>query len=151
MRTSYPAPAKPSWYLVDAEGKTLGRLAARIAHVLRGKHRKDFSPHLLQSDHVVVVNAEKIVLRGRKSEQKKYFRHTGTLGRLRRIPVSRMLAEHPEEVLLRAVKGMLPRNNRRPEMLEYLHLFAGPEHPHAAQRPQPLENLFPASASKTAQ
>jgi large subunit ribosomal protein L13 len=144
MRTSYPAPAKPSWYVIDAEGKTLGRLAAQIAHVLRGKHKKDFSPHMLQSDHIVVLNAGKVVLRGKKMEQKEYFRHTGTLGRLRRIPVKRVLAEDPTKVLLRAVTGMLPRNNRKPEMLEHLHLFETAEHPHAAQQPQPFEKISPA-------
>ncbi|MGB9723578.1 MAG: 50S ribosomal protein L13 [Chloroflexia bacterium] len=127
------------WYVVDAAGKTLGRLAARIATVLRGKHKAAYTPHLDGGDYVVVVNAEKVVLTGRKREQKVYYHHTGYMGGLRRIPLAEMLERHPERVIRMAVEGMLPRNRLGRAMLRKLKVYAGPNHPHQAQNPKPLE------------
>ncbi len=141
MKTYMPKTGEiqQEWYVVDAAGKTLGRLAARIATVLRGKHKATYTPHLDGGDYVVVVNAEKVVLTGRKREQKVYYHHTGYMGGLRRIPLAEVLARHPERVIRMAVEGMLPHNRLGRAMLRKLKVYAGPEHPHQAQNPKPLE------------
>jgi large subunit ribosomal protein L13 len=127
------------WWVVDAEGKVLGRLASEVAQVLRGKHKPMFTPHLDTGDYVVVVNAEKVRLTGKKAEQKTYFRHSGYMGGDKHIPFERMLAEHPERVIELAVKGMLPKNNLGRLIRKKLKVYAGPEHPHEAQQPENLE------------
>lgn len=142
MRTTTVHAPAPSWFVTDAAGKTLGRLAAQIAHVLRGKHKPAFAPHALHGDHVIVMNAAAIVLQGRKREEKSYVRHTGYLGHMKRIPVSRLLSSDPAQVLTRAVRGMLPRNRLRPRMLRRLHVYLDSTHTHLAQQPQPLDSLF---------
>ncbi|MEE2831246.1 MAG: 50S ribosomal protein L13 [Candidatus Latescibacterota bacterium] len=126
------------WFVVDAEGKTLGRLASQIAHILRGKHKPTYSPHMDLGDHIVVINAEKIRVTGRKAEQKVYYRHTGYPGGLRTTTYEDMLGKHPERILRIAVKGMLPNNILGRQMFKKLRVYAGPEHEHAAQQPQAL-------------
>lgn len=127
------------WYVVDAAGQPLGRLASRIAQVLRGKHKVTFTPHLNGGDGVIVVNAERVRLTGRKLEQKRYFRHTGYMGHERLTPVKDVLARHPDRVIERAVWGMLPKTTlSRQKVKQMLKVYAGPSHPHAAQRPQAL-------------
>jgi large subunit ribosomal protein L13 len=128
-----------SWYVVDAEGKTLGRLASQIAHVLRGKHKPTYSPHMDLGDHIVVVNAEKIHVTGRKAEQKVYYRHTGYPGGLRTSTYEDVLNKHPERILRTAIKGMMPNNVLGRQMFKKLRVYAGAEHGHAAQQPQVLE------------
>ncbi len=127
------------WWVVDAEDVVLGRLASKIAQVLRGKHKPMYTPHLDTGDFVVVVNADKVRLTGTKAENKTYFRHTGYIGGEKHIPVSTMLEKHPERVVELAVKGMLPKNNLGRLMRRKLKVYASAEHPHAAQQPQPLE------------
>jgi large subunit ribosomal protein L13 len=127
------------WWLVDAEDKPLGRLATEIARVLRGKHKPTFTPHLDVGDHVVVVNAEKIRLTGRKADQKTYFRHTGYMGHEKHIPFKRVLASHPERIIESAVKGMLPKNALGRSIYKKLKVYAGAEHPHQGQQPEPLD------------
>jgi large subunit ribosomal protein L13 len=126
------------WVLVDAEGQVLGRLASQLALRLRGKHKPSFVPHLDQGDFVVVVNAEKIRLTGRKWEQKMYHRHSGYVGGLKSIVAKKLLLKDPEELIRHAVRGMLPKNSLGRSMLKKLKVYAGTEHPHQAQRPQPL-------------
>ena len=127
------------WYVVNADGQVLGRLASRIAQILRGKHKPIYSPHLDTGDYVVVINAEKVRLTGRKAETKAYFRHSGYMGGEKFIPFQRMLATHPERVIELAVKGMLPKNALGRRMRKKLKVYAGPLHPHEAQRPEPLQ------------
>lgn len=127
------------WYVVDAEDQILGRLATRIASVLRGKHKPMFTPHLDTGDYVVVINAEKIRLSGDKAEKKEYFRHSGYVGGGRHIPFKRMLQTHPDRVIRLAVKGMLPKNKLGRRMRKKLRVYAGPEHPHESQQPKQLE------------
>lgn len=129
------------WYVVDATDRVLGRLASRIATVLRGKHKPTFSRHLDVGDHVIVVNADKIRVTGNKADQKMYFRHSGYMGGDRQIPFQRMLDKHPDRVITLAVKGMLPKNSLREKMLRKLRVYAGPEHPHEAQGPRPLDDV----------
>ncbi len=126
------------WVLVDAEGQVLGRLASQLAVRLRGKHKPGFAPHLDQGDFVVVVNAEKIRLTGRKWEQKMYHRHSGYVGGLKSIVAKKLLVKDPEELIRHAVRGMLPKNSLGRSMLKKLKVYAGTDHPHQAQRPQPL-------------
>lgn len=126
------------WYVIDAENRILGRLASDIARVLRGKHKPIYSPHLDTGDFVVVVNAGKVALTGRKAEQKSYFRHTGYMGGEKFIPFRRMLEKHPERVIELAVKGMLPKNALGRQMFEKLRVYPGAEHPHQAQQPEPF-------------
>jgi large subunit ribosomal protein L13 len=126
------------WYVVDAEGLVLGRLATEVARILRGKHKPTYTPHLDTGDFVVVVNAEKIELTGRKADQKTYFRHTGYMGGEKFIPFRRMLDKHPERVIELAVKGMLPKNALGKQMHKKLRVYAGAEHPHQAQQPESL-------------
>lgn len=127
------------WWLVDAEGKVLGRLASEIARVLRGKHKPTYAPHMDMGDYVVVVNADKVHLTGTKAEKKTYFRHSGFMGGERHIPFQEMLEKHPERVIELAVKGMMPKNNLGRLMRKKLRVYAGAEHPHEGQQPQPLE------------
>jgi large subunit ribosomal protein L13 len=128
------------WHLVDAEGLPLGRLASRVAQLIRGKHKPTFTPHMDCGDFVIVVNAEKVRLTGRKLEQKRYFRHSGYMGHERFTPVTTMLAKHPERVIEKAVFGMLPKTTlARQAMRKKLKVYAGPTHPHQAQRPVPIK------------
>lgn len=131
-------PNAPRWFLVDAEGKTLGRLSAAVAIRLMGKHRPDYAPHKLHGDHVVVVNAAKITVTGRKLDEKLYRRHTGYPGGFKEVTLKKALAEHPTNVIEWAVQGMLPKNKIGKRMIRNLKVYAGPQHPHEAQRPEPL-------------
>jgi large subunit ribosomal protein L13 len=126
------------WFLVDAQGKVLGRLASQVAHVLRGKHKPTFAPHLDMGDHVVVINAEKIHLTGRKLTDKIYRWHSGYIGGLREVSAERMLKSHPERVVEWAVQGMLPKGRLGRAMARKLKVYKGHDHPHAAQKPEPL-------------
>ena len=127
------------WWVVDAGGKVLGRLASEIAQVLRGKHKPMFTPHLDTGDYVIVINADKVRLTGSKADKKAYFRHSGYMGGERFIPFRDMLEQHPERVIDLAVKGMLPKNNLGRLMRRKLKVYAGAAHPHEAQQPRPLE------------
>jgi large subunit ribosomal protein L13 len=127
------------WWVVDAEDRVLGRLASEVARILRGKHKPTYSPHLDVGDHVIVVNAEKVRLTGNKEETKRYFRHSGFMGGDKMVPFKRMRERRPEWVIERAVKGMLPRGPLGRQMATKLRVYAGPEHPHEAQQPEPLE------------
>lgn len=127
------------WYLVDANGKTLGRLASQIAHRLKGKHKADYSPHVDMGDHIVVVNAGKVRVTGRKLTDKIYYHHTGAIGGIKSIALDKLLNEHPERAIEFAVKGMLPKNILGRRMFRKLHVFAGDQHPHQAQQPKALE------------
>jgi large subunit ribosomal protein L13 len=128
-----------TWHVVDAEGATLGRLATQVAALLRGKHKAAFSPHLDIGDPVIVVNAAKIRVTGNKLQAKRYVRHSGYPGGLRSETLDALLARRPEEVIRRAVRGMLPRNRLGEQMSRKLHVYAGAEHPHAAQKPKELK------------
>jgi large subunit ribosomal protein L13 len=141
MRTYTPKAneIEHGWWIVDAEGKTLGRLATEIARVLRGKHKPMYTPHLDTGDHVVVLNASRVRLTGRKAEQKTYFRHSGYMGGEQHIPFQRMLASHPERVIELAIKGMLPKGALGRAMRRKLRVYSGSEHPHHGQKPAPLE------------
>ncbi len=127
------------WYVVDAQGKTLGRLATQIATILRGKHKPIYTPHVDCGDFVIVINAEKVQTTGRKLDQKKYYRHSGYPGGLREITLRDQLRRFPERVIEAAVKGMLPKSKLGRAMYKKLKVYAGPNHPHAAQNPEPLE------------
>jgi large subunit ribosomal protein L13 len=133
-----PGEVERRWYLVDADGKTLGRLATRIADALRGKDKPQYTPHVDTGDFVVVVNAEKIVVTGDKLDSKIYYRHSGYPGGLRQRTLREQLERRPEEVIRKAVKGMLPRNRLARAQLTKLKIYAGPDHPHEAQAPKPL-------------
>ena len=126
------------WYVVDADGQVLGRLASKLAAVLRGKHKPQYTPFLDMGDHIVVVNAEKIVLTGNKLENKVYYRHSGYPGGLKETTCKKLLETHPERVIMMAVKGMLPHNALGRAMLKKLRVYAGPDHEHQAQEPEPL-------------
>jgi large subunit ribosomal protein L13 len=134
-----PENRQRDWYVVDAEGRTLGRLATQIADVLRGKRKPEYTPHCDTGDFVVVINAEKITVTGRKLEQKTYYRHSGYPGGLRSRTLGEMLDRRPDDVIRKAVKGMLPRNRLARAQLTKLKVYAGPDHPHKAQQPKPLE------------
>jgi large subunit ribosomal protein L13 len=133
-----PADVERQWYVVDAEGQTLGRLATRVADTLRGKRKPTYTPHVDTGDFVVVVNAEKIAVTGAKLQQKLYYRHSGYPGGLRSRTLAEQLERRPAEVIRKAVKGMLPRNRLGRAQLGKLKVYAGPAHPHEAQKPQPL-------------
>jgi large subunit ribosomal protein L13 len=135
-----PGEITREWYLVDAEGKTLGRLATQIADTLRGKRKPQFTPHVDTGDFVIVVNAEKIHVTGNKLDQKRYYRHSGYPGGLRSRTLREQLDRRPTEVLRVAVKGMLPKNRLARQQITKLKIYAGPEHPHEAQNPKPLES-----------
>jgi large subunit ribosomal protein L13 len=134
-----PADRERNWVLVDARGQTLGRLATQIADVLRGKRKPTYTPHCDVGDFVVVINAEQISVTGNKRAEKLYHRHSGYPGGLKSRTLEQMLDRRPEEVLRLAVKGMLPRNRLARKQITKLKIYAGPEHPHAAQKPEPLE------------
>lgn len=134
-----PGAVRGDWYLVDASGKTLGRLATELARRLKGKHKAIYTPHVDTGDHIVVVNAERIRVTGRKLTDKVYYHHSGYIGGIKSIALGKLLGEHPERVIEFAVKGMLPKNPLGRRMLRKLHVFAGGQHPHGAQQPQPLE------------
>ena len=127
------------WRVVDADGATLGRLATEVAAILRGKHRATFTPHLDTGDPVIVVNAAKIRVTGKKLQDKLYIRHSGYPGGFKAENLEKLLARRPEEVIRRAVRGMLPQNRLGEKMIRKLHVYAGSDHPHAAQKPQPLK------------
>ena len=141
MRTVFAnaATVRRDWYVVDATGKTLGRLATELAHRLRGKHKAAYTPHVDTGDHIVVINAEKVAVTGNKARDKLYQQHTGYLGNLKTVALGKLLAEHPERAIEYAVKGMLPKTILGRQMFRKLHVFAGGSHPHAAQQPKPLE------------
>jgi large subunit ribosomal protein L13 len=134
-----PAEVRRDWYLVDATGKTLGRLASEIARRLKGKHKPIFTPHVDTGDYIVVVNAEKVAVTGNKMKDKMYHHHTGYIGNLKSISLEKQLQKAPERVIETAVKGMLPRNPLGRSMMKKLRVFAGPEHTHQAQQPKPLD------------
>ncbi len=133
-----PADVKETWHLVNAEGKTLGRLAARVAGILRGKHRPTFTPNVDMGDHVVIVNAEKIHLTGNKMETKLYRHHSGYPGGLKTATAEHLFRKDPAELLIRAIEGMLPKNPLGNGMAKKLRVYTGPNHPHQAQQPQPI-------------
>ena len=137
--TAKPADIERRWYVVDAEGQVLGRMASAIAQVLRGKHKPIYTQHLDTGDHVIVVNAGKVKVTGGKEGKKKYRRHSGYPGGLKETPYEDLMKKHPEQVVTRAVKGMLPHNRLGSAMLGKLHVYAGAEHSHEAQKPEPLE------------
>jgi len=141
MRTYTPKAAdiEHHWWIVDAADKPLGRLASEIARVLRGKHKPMYTPHLDTGDNVVVINAEKVLLTGRKADQKEYFRHSGYVGGEKTIPFRRMIETHPERVIELAVKGMLPKSALGRRLRRKLKVYEGSEHPHHGQQPEPLE------------
>ena len=134
-----PATVKQDWYVVDAAGKTLGRLSSELARRLRGKHKPQFTPHMDAGDYLVVVNAEKIAVTGKKMSDKLYHRFTGYIGNLKTETLAQALERHPERVIEIAVKGMLPKNPLGRAMYRKLKVYKGSEHPHAAQQPQPLD------------
>ena len=136
-----PTDRQRDWYVVDAEGKTLGRLSTEIAMTLLGKRKPEYTPHIDTGDFVVVVNAEKIHVTGNKREDKIYWRHSGFPGGIKSRSLNEMLARQPEEVIRKAVKGMLPRNRLARQQLNKLKVYAGPDHPHQAQQPKPMETL----------
>ena len=133
-----PADVKDTWHLVNAEGKTLGRLAARVAGILRGKHRPTFTPNVDMGDHVVIVNAEKIKLTGNKMKDKLYHRHTGYPGGLKTASAEHLFRKDPTQLLVQAIEGMLPKNPLGNGMAKKLRVYVGPDHPHHAQQPQPI-------------
>jgi large subunit ribosomal protein L13 len=134
-----PATVKQDWYVVDAAGKTLGRLSSELARRLRGKHKPEFTPHMDAGDYLVVVNAEKIAVTGKKLTDKLYHRFTGYIGNLKTETLAQALAAHPERVIETAVKGMLPKNPLGRAMYSKLKVYKGPNHPHSAQQPQALD------------
>ncbi len=134
-----PQDVRRDWYVVDASGKTLGRLATEIARRLRGKHKPEYTPHVDTGDYIVVVNAEKIRVTGNKLKDKMYHRYTGYIGNLKSMPLEKLLEQAPERALQFAVKGMLPRNPLGRKMLSKLRVYAGPSHEHQAQQPIPLD------------
>ena len=133
-----PATIERKWYVVDADGKTLGRLASEVAKVLRGKNKPTFTPHIDTGDYVIVVNAEKIKVTGKKLDQKVYYRHSGYVGGIKETTLKEMLNKHPERVIEFAVKGMLPKGPLGREMYTKLFVYAGPDHKHEAQKPEAL-------------
>ena len=141
MKTFSPKAAeiRRDWYLVDADGQTLGRLATELARRLRGKHKPQYAPHVDTGDYIVVINAEKIRVTGRKLKDKMYYRHTGYIGNMKSESLEQLLQRAPERALTQAVKGMLPRNPLGRRMLSKLRVLRGSEHPHQAQQPLPLE------------
>ncbi len=138
MKTTVLPVSAPSWLVLDAEGQSLGRVASKAAHVLRGKHKPGFSGHQLCGDHVIILNIEKLAITPAKARRKTYVDHTGYQGSLSRTSLGKMMERKPLEVMQKAVKGMLPGNRLRPQMLKRLHLFAGSEHTYAAQKPQAI-------------
>ena len=139
-KSTRPADVERAWYVVDANDLVLGRMATRVATILRGKHKATFTPHVDTGDFVVIVNAEKVKLTGNKREQKTYYRHSGYPGSIRESTAGEVLeGPHPDRVVRAAVRGMLPKNSLGRQMLRKLKVYAGPDHPHAAQKPEVLE------------
>lgn len=134
-----PAEVERKWYVVDAEGKTLGRLASQVAAILRGKNKPTFTPHVDGGDYVIVINAEKVEVTGKKRSEKIYKRHTGYPGGLRELTFEQLLEKHPEEFVRHAVKGMMPTGKLGRQMFKKLKVYAGPQHGHAAQKPENLD------------
>ena len=134
-----PSTVERKWYVVDAEGKTLGRLASEVANVLRGKNKPTYTPHIDTGDYVIVVNAEKIQVTGKKLDQKIYYHHSEYVGGMKEATLREMMQKKPEFVITHAVKGMLPQGSLGRQMLKKLHVYAGPEHNHAAQKPETLD------------
>ncbi|RKX59629.1 MAG: 50S ribosomal protein L13 [Thermodesulfobacteriota bacterium] len=130
---------KREWYIVDAKDKILGRLASKLAYILQGKHRPDYTPHVDQGDFIVIINAEKIKLTGKKLDKKIYWRHSGYIGGIKLETARQLLQRKPEQLIYLAVKRMLPRNRLRKRLLKKLKIYAGPNHPHIAQNPKPLD------------
>jgi large subunit ribosomal protein L13 len=145
--TARPADIQRRWLLVDASGKTLGRLATQVATVLKGKHKPMYTPHLDTGDHVVIVNAAKVVLTGRKAEDKKYFHHTLYPGGATWTSIREVMARHPERVVQRAVAGMMPRTKLGRAMMKKLKVYAGPQHPHAPQQPEAWDGAAAATST----
>lgn len=139
MKTYFPKEVSNDWLVVDAEGQTVGRLASRIAQVLKGKHKVDYTPNQPGGDFVIVVNAEKIVFSGNKINQKVYTRYSGYQGGLKEIPAATMLEKHPDRIIRRAVWGMIPKNRMGRKLIKRLKIYAGDSHPHAAQNPKEME------------
>ena len=141
MRTymTKPEEIERQWYVVDATGQTLGRLATKVADILRGKHKPIYTPHVDTGDYVIVINAEKIELTGKKWEQKKYYRHSGYPGGLKEITYDKLLKKNPEFIIEKAVRGMIPHNRLGRQIIKKLKVYAGPDHPHQAQQPKELE------------
>ena len=141
MKTYVPkqGEVEKKWYVIDAEGKVLGRVAAEAAKLLRGKHKPQFTPFLDCGDHVIIVNAAKAVVTGRKEAQKKYYRHSGYPGGIKETSYEKLVAKHPTRPMTLAVKGMLPHNRLGRKLLTNVRVYAGPDHPHEAQQPQPYE------------
>ena len=134
-----PQTVSRKWYVVDANGQTLGRLAAEVASVLRGKNKPEFTPHVDTGDYVIVINAEKVAVTGKKLDEKTYSHHSGFIGGLKSVTLREMLADKPTLVIEKAVRGMLPKGTLGNAMYKKLHVYAGPEHPHTAQQPEVLE------------
>ena len=141
MKTIFASPerVKRDWYVVDAAGKTLGRLASEVAFRLRGKHKPEYTPHVDCGDYIIVVNAEKVAVTGNKLRDKKYYRYSGHIGNLKTTTLDKLVQEDPERAIEFAVKGMLPKTTLGRQMYRKLHVFAGANHPHTAQQPKPLE------------
>lgn len=139
MKTTTVPVSAPLWHLVDAEGQTIGFIASKVSHVLRGKHRPTFSPHQLCGDQVVIINAAKLAVTPEKARRKTYFHHTGYLGHSRVKSLGKMMEESPSKVIEMAVYGMLPKNRLRPQMLKRMHVVDGAEHKYGPQKPQPLD------------
>lgn len=137
--TLTPRDITHKWYVVDAENQILGRLASQIANYLRGKTKPEYCPHMDNGDYIIVVNCEKIQVTGKKLIEKMYYRHSGWVGSLKSTSLAEMLARHPERVITFAVRGMLPKNPLGRAMLKKLRVYVGPDHPHAAQKPEPLK------------
>ena len=154
QKTYTPKPSDPgaerSWYVVDAAGVALGRLSSQVAKILTGKHKPTYAPHFDVGDFVIVVNAEKVTLSGRKEEQKVYYRHSGQPGKMHRETAGKLRQRRPVKIVEEAVKGMLPKNKLGRHQLKKLKVYAGPEHPHAAQKPAPLEGAALAANGFTA-
>ena len=136
--TAKPSNIKREWLLIDASGKTLGRLATEVAMILRGKNKPEYTPHMDTGDYVIIVNAEKVAVTGNKRKDKMYHRHTGYIGGLKSISFDKLIASHPERAIETAVKGMLPKNPLGRAMYKKLKVYAGEEHPHKAQQPKAL-------------
>lgn len=134
-----PTDVDRKWYVVDASGCILGRLASFVATRLRGKHKPIYTPHVDTGDHIIVINADKVALSGRKWNDKIYYRHSGYVGGLKSITAKQLLQKHPENLVIHAVRGMLPKNRLGRMMLKKLKVYAGPEHPHVAQQPESLQ------------
>jgi large subunit ribosomal protein L13 len=137
--TPKPEEIERRWYIVDADGQVLGRLASEVARILRGKHKPIYTPHIDCGDGVIVINAARVRLTGKKAEEKTYFRHSGYVGGAKHIPFKRMIERRPDWVIRRAVRGMLPKSNLGREMLKKLRVYEGAEHPHEGLQPEPLE------------